>query len=192
MMMAVAMLAVALSGAAAPALAQATADQYGAVAETDLVAELAVGCPENAPRVTGYRLVTTGVESLTSVALTDEDGDGVLTGTQTFPRFPPGGPAEPITVDDVRIVAPDGGTVEQFGPVTLDRDEIVLATSVSLCDGGGAGSDQYGGDVVGSAVPEDGGGPAELPETGGASLATALGAGALLVGGGLLMRRVCR
>ena len=191
MMMAVAMLAVALSGAAGPALAQATADQYGVVAETDLVAELAVECPENQPRVTGYRLVTTGVESLTSVALPDDDGDGVLTGTQTFPRFPPGGGAEPITVDDVRIVAPDGSTVEQFGPVTLDRDEIVLATSVSLCDGGGAGSDQYGG-VVGSPVPEDGRGPAELPETGGASLAMALGAGALLVGGGLLMRRVCR
>ena len=191
MMMAVAMLAVGLSGAG-PALAQATADQYGVVAETDLVAELAVECPENQPRVTGYRLVTTGVESLTSVALTDEDGDGVLTGTQAFPRFPPGGGAVPITVDDVRIVAPDGSTVEQFGPVTLDRDEIVLATSVSLCDGGGAGSDQYGGGVVGSPVPEDGGGPAELPETGGASLATALGAGALLVGGGLLMRRVCR
>ena len=192
MMMAVAMLAVALSGAAGPALAQATADQYGVVAETDLVAELAVECPENQPRVTGYRLVTTGVESLTSVALTDEDGDGVLTGTQTFPRFPPGGGAVPITVDDVRIVAPDGSTVEQFGPVTLDRDEIVLATSVSLCDSGGAGSDQYGGGVVGSPVSEDGGGPAELPETGGASLATALGAGALLVGGGLLLRRVCR
>jgi LPXTG-motif cell wall-anchored protein len=191
MMMAVAMLAVALSGAAGPALAQATADQYG-VAETDLVAELAVECPENQPRVTGYRLVTTGVESLTSVALTDEDGDGVLTGTQTFPRYPPGGGAVPITVGDVRIVAPDGSTVEQFGPVTLDRDEIVLATSVSLCDGGGAGSDQYGGGVVGSPVSEDGGGPAELPETGGASLATALGAGALLVGGGLLLRRVCR
>ena len=45
-------------------------------------------CPENQPRAIGYRLVTTGVESLTSVALTDEDGDGVLTGTQTFPRFP--------------------------------------------------------------------------------------------------------
>ena len=191
MMMAVAMLAVALSGAAGPALAQATADQYG-VAETDLVAELAVECPENQPRVTGYRLVTTGVESLTSVALTDEDGDGVLTGTQTFPRYPPGGGAVPITVGDVRIVAPDGSTVEQFGPVTLDRDEIVLATSVSLCDGG-AGSDQYDDDVaVGSPAPADGASPAELPETGGASLATALGAGALLVGGGLLLRRVCR
>jgi LPXTG-motif cell wall-anchored protein len=192
MMMAVAMLAVAPWGAAGPALAQATADPYGVVAETDLVAELAVECPENQPRVTGYRLVTTGVESLTSAALTDEDGDGVLTGTQTFPRFPPGGGAVPITVDDVRIVAPDGSTVEQFGPVTLDRDEIVLATSVSLCDGGGAGSDQYGGGVIGNPVPEDGGGRAELPETGGASLAMALGAGTLLVGGGLLMRRVCR
>jgi hypothetical protein len=73
--------------------------------------------------------------------LTDEDGDGVLTGTQTFPRFPPGGGAEPITVDDARIVAPDGSTVEQFGPVTLDRDVIVLAASVTLCDAGGSGPD---------------------------------------------------
>ena len=47
MMMTVAMLAVALSGAAVPALAQVTADQYGAVEDTDLVVELAVECPEN-------------------------------------------------------------------------------------------------------------------------------------------------
>lgn len=194
-MMTVAMLAMALSGAAAPALAQATADQYGAVEETDLVAELAVECPENQPRAIGYRLVTTGVESLTTVALTDEDGDGVLTGTQTFPRFPPGGGAEPIAVDDVRVVAPDGSTVEQFGPVTLDRDVIVLPASVSLCDGGGPGPDdgQYDpGDGSDRQSVPGGAGTALLPETGGASLPMVLGAGALLVVGGLLLRGIRR
>jgi hypothetical protein len=193
-MMTVAMLAAALSGAATPALAQA-ADQYGTVEETDLVAELAVECPENQPGATGYRLVTTGVESLTSMALTDEDGDGVFTGTQTFPRFPPGGGAEPITVDDVRVVAPDGGTVEQFGPVTLDRDEIVLETSVSLCDGGpGPDGGQYDpGDGSDRASAPGGAGTGLLPETGGVPLApTALTAGALLVCGGLLLRRIRR
>ena len=192
---------------AAPALAQA-ADQYGpgdGVAETDLLAQLTVECPENAPRVVGYRLVTTGVESKTSVALTDEDGDGVLTGTQTFPRFPPGGPPEPITVDDVRIVAPDGSTVEQFGPVTLDRDEIVLEASVSLCDGGGPDpggpdpdGDQYDpdGDQYDPGDGSDrpgtpGGGIVQLPETGGVPL-TLGAAGALLIGGGLLLRRIHR
>jgi hypothetical protein len=50
-MMTVAMFALAVPIiAAAPALAQA-ADQYGTVVETDLVAELAVECPENQPRV---------------------------------------------------------------------------------------------------------------------------------------------
>jgi LPXTG-motif cell wall-anchored protein len=159
------------------------------------VAELAVECPENQPRAIGYRLVTTGVESLTSVALTDEDGDGVLTGTQTFPRFPPGGGAEPITVDDVRVVAPDGSTVEQFGPVTLDRDVIVLPASVSLCDSGGPGPDggQYDpGDGSDRQSAPGGAGTALLPETGGASLPMVLGAGALLVGGGLLVRGIRR
>ncbi len=152
-------------------------------------------CPENQPRAIGYRLVTTGVESLTSVALTDEDGDGVLTGTQTFPRFPPGGGAEPITVDDVRVVAPDGSTVEQFGPVTLDRDVIVLAASVSLCDSGGPGPDggQYDpGNGSDRQSAPGGAGTALLPETGGASLPMVLGAGALLVGGGLLVRGIRR
>ncbi len=90
----------------------------------------------------------------------------------------------------MRVVAPDGSTVEQFGPVTLDRDEIVLEASVSLCD---AGTDQYDdAGAVGSPAPADGASSAELPETGGASLATALGAGALVVGGGLLLRRLRR
>ena len=96
--MTVAILLAAVTAAAAPDLAQAT-EQYGpgggAVEETDFVAELAVEYPEGAPRVVGYRLVTTGVESLTSVALTDEDGDGVLTGTQTVPRLPRGAARSP-------------------------------------------------------------------------------------------------
>ena len=92
----------------------------------------------------------------------------------------------------MRVVAPDGSTVEQFGPVTLDRNEIVLEASVSLCDGA-AGIDQYGDDgAVGAPAPADGASPAELPETGGASLATAVGAGALVIGGGLLLRGLRR
>jgi len=166
------------------------------VEETDLVAQLTVECPENAGNLAGYQLVTTGVESLTAVPLTDEDGDGVLTGTQTFPRFPPGPlprppDIEPIMVDDARIVAPDGSTVKQFGPVKLNQDEIILPATISFCDGGSGGSDGNSNNGGSS----DGGGPAggakTLPATGGALPITGL-LGALLVGGGLLVRRMVR
>ena len=162
------------------------------VEETDLVAQLTVECPENAATLVGYQLVTTGVEAQTAVPLTDEDGDGVLTGTQTFPRFPPGPqpPAgtEPITVPDVRIVAPDGSTVQQFGPVRLDRDEIILPATISFCDGGDGGNGDDGDGNGGS----DGGGflSGLLPETGGGWAVLLLIVGAVLVGGGwLLVRR---
>ena len=93
-------------------------------------------------------------------------------------------------------MAPDGSIVEQFGPVTLDRDVIVLAASVFLCDSGGPGPDggQYDpGDGSDRQSVPGGADTALLPETGGAPLApTALAAGALLVSGGLLMRRVRR
>jgi hypothetical protein len=160
-----------------------TGEPPPSVEETDLVAQLTAECPENAATLAGYQLVTTGVEAQTAVPLTDEDGDGVLTGTQTLPRFPPGPQPPPgtagITVSDVRIVAPDGSTVRQFGPVTLDRDEIILPATISFCDGGG-GTGTGGGTA---------GGAKTLPATGGV-LPIALGAGALLVGGGLLIRRL--
>jgi hypothetical protein len=57
--MTVAILLAAVTAAAAPTLAQAK-EQYGpdggAVEETDLVAELALECPDGAQRVVGYRL----------------------------------------------------------------------------------------------------------------------------------------
>ncbi len=198
--------------AAAPAIAQERTpenpdpDPPGpppSVEETDLVAQLAVECPKNAGTLAGYQLVTTGVESRTAVPLTDEDGDGVLTGTQTFPRFPPGPQPpppgiEPITVSDVRVVAPDGSTVKQFGPVQLDRDEIILPATISFCDGGdssnGSGSDSSSGNSGGSANGGSGsaaGGMKTLPATGGALPIVGL-LGALLVGGGLLVRRIAR
>ncbi len=148
-------------------------------------------CPENIEAF--YRLVTTGVESRTEVVLTDEDGDGVYTGTQTFPKFPPGpqptpGTGEPITVNDVRIVAPDGSTVKQFGPVKLDQDEIILPATISLCDDGGGSNNSSGSSKGGGSV---GGEAKTLPATGGILLIAGL-LGALLVGGGLLVRRIAR
>ena len=133
------------------------------VEQTDLVAQLTIECAENAGYVAGYELVTTGVESRTAVPLTDEDGDGVLTGTQTFPRFPPGPQppgTKPITVPDVRIVAPDGSTVEQFGPVTLNRGEMTFPSTVYFCDGdvpgGGSTSGGFVGErIVGTDGPDD-------------------------------------
>lgn len=169
------------------------------VEQTDLVAELTVACPQNIEAF--YRLVTTGVESRTDVVLTDEDHDGVYTGTQTFPKFPPGPlpvppNIEPITVNDVRIVVPDGSTVKQFGPIKLDRDEIILPSTISLCDGGGSeNNDNNGGGSDDSGGSSNGGGAAggakTLPATGGALPIAGL-LGALLVGSGLLVRRIAR
>ena len=195
-----------LLAAAVPAFAQGTPGNQSpeppgpppSVEQTDLVAQLTVECPENIEA--SYTLVTTGVESRTQVVLTDEDGDGVYTGTQTFPKFPPGpqptpGTGEPITVNDVRIVAPDGSTVKQFGPVKLDQDEIILPATISLCDDGGSsdnnggGSDNSGGSSKGG--DSVGGGAKTLPATGGALPIAGL-LGALLVGSGLLVRRIAQ
>ena len=196
-----------LLAAAVPAFAQGTPGTQSpeppgpppSVEQADLVAQLTVECPENIEAF--YTLVTTGVESRTQVVLTDEDGDGVYTGTQTFPKFPPGpqptpGTEEPITVNDVRIVAPDGSTVKQFGPVKLDQDEIILPATISLCADGGSGNDDNNGgsnnsggsSKVGGSV---GGGAKTLPATGGALPIAGL-LGALLVGGGLLVRRIAQ
>jgi hypothetical protein len=187
------MLATTLLVTPATAIAQTTPSPPpppSPVEETDLVAQLTVECPENAGTLAGYQLVTTGVEAQTAVPLTDADGDGVLTGTQTFPRHPPGPQPPPgtagITISDVRIVAPDGSTVRQFGPVTLDQDEIILPATISFCDGGDGTGTGGGGTGTGGGAA---GGAKTLPATGGV-LPIALGAGALLMGGGLLIRRL--
>jgi hypothetical protein len=65
------------------------------------------------------------------------------------------------------------------------KDDVVTVSATSTAKGGGGGG---GGSASGSASAAAGG---ALPETGGASL-IALGAGALLVAGGLLARRIVR
>ncbi len=119
----------------------------------------------------------TAIESLVTTPLTDPDGDGVYTGSQTVPRFAPGGPPEPITLSPVRIVqgpptvtgplGPEFLIIEDFGAVVAN--DTTLSASVSFCDGG---------------TPE-------LPETGG-SLPIAGAIGTLLLAGGLISRRLIR
>lgn len=115
-----------------------------------------------------------------SAQLTDPDGDGTYTGSVTVPRFPPG-PAppgtEPVSLP-VQIVQVTG-VIEDFGEVRIDGDKTFEAT-VSFCNGnGGSGNGGSSGDGK------------TLPYTGGA-LPIALGAGALLVIGSLLARRLIR
>lgn len=119
-------------------------------------------------------------EGRISTQLTDPDGDGTYTGSVTVPKFPPG-PAppgtEPVSLP-VQIVQVTG-VIKDFGEVTIDGDKTFEAT-VSFCNGNG-----------GSGKGGSSGGGKTLPYTGGA-LPIALGAGALLVTGGLLTRRLVR
>ena len=117
-----------------------------------------------------------------SAQLTDPDGDGTYTGSTTVAKFPPG-PAppgtEPVSLP-VQIVQVRG-VIEDFGEIKIDSDKTFEAT-VSFCDDNGGGS--------GNGGSSSGGGKA-LPNTGG-PLPLALGAGALLLTGGLLTRRLAR
>ncbi|QIN77296.1 hypothetical protein GBA65_00830 [Rubrobacter marinus] len=157
--------------------------------------ELAVDCepPEGAEF-----LGLTATESLVTTPLTDPDGDGVYTGSQTVPRFAPGGPGEPIEISPVRIVqgpptatgplGPEYRVIEDFGAVTAE--DRTLSASVSFCDGGGPDG---GGTTGGPVVSGDTGGivpslPKVLPSTGGL-LPIACLVGLVLVAGGLMNRR---
>ena len=75
-----------------------------------------------------------------------------------------------------------GGDVNVDGGGTAAAKHTATATATATASAGG------GGDGGGAATAAAGG---ELPDTGGASL-IALGAGALLVAGGLLARRIVR
>lgn len=124
--------------------------------------------------------------------LTDPDGDGLYTGSATVPRFPPGPRPVPPDVEPVslqvlivqgtgQVSTPAGAlrpgepirVIEDFGLVRIE--DRTLSASVSF--------------------PGNGGGSAkELPKTGGMGSAPLLpmGAGALLVGSALLIRRAAR
>lgn len=125
--------------------------------------------------------------------LTDPDGDGVYTGSATVPRFPPGPRPVPPDVEPVSLqvlivqgtgqVSTPVGALRPGEPVRVIKDfgfvrieDRTLSASVSF-PGNGGGSSK------------------ELPKTGGMGSSASLlplGAGALLVGGVLLVRRAAR
>lgn len=194
-----ALLLLAMALVAGPALAQAGADQYGlppSVESATFSFELAVECE---PPANTEFLGLTATESLVTTPLVDPDGDGIYTGSLSLPKFAPGGPEDPITISPVRIVqgpptgysgmGPEYRVIKDFGPVKAE--DTTLSAEVSFCDGGA--SDQYSdaGVSTGTLSGDTGTGRTVLPDTGGTLLIT-LGAGALLLSGGLLIRRLAR
>ncbi|QIN80931.1 LPXTG cell wall anchor domain-containing protein [Rubrobacter marinus] len=109
-------------------------------------------------------------------ALLDGDGDGVFTTSLPVER----GTVQGARIDRLDPISDEpqaplvATTIEDFGPVLFDEDKTFEA-SISFCDGDGG----------------SGGGPGTLPATGGVSPIAVL-AGALLLAGGLLARRISR
>ena len=202
--------------AAVPALAQA-----GPERQATLSFELAVECEPPAD-ATFFGNVRTGEGGPGIFAqLLDPDRDGLYTGVATLPdRFGPGPNPVPPGVDPVSLpvqIVQGTGTrstgsgvfpgepisvVRDFGVVPMEAENEFVA-SVSLCEATAsptatataaptataAASAQYATaspTAAASALPETGGG------AGGAAGLMAIGAGALLVGGGLLARRIIR
>ncbi len=133
-------------------------------------------------------------EGCISAPLTDPDGDGVFTVSLNVPRFAPGGPPEPVSLP-VQIVQANSGAgpcnpttvIKDFGIVPANDNTFRAQVNFGFGGPGGSGS-------IGSGN-SSGGGTGKLPSTGGAipGAIPALGlVSALLVGGGLLIRRVTR
>ncbi|MDP9437647.1 MAG: YobA family protein [Actinomycetota bacterium] len=111
--------------------------------------ELAVECE---PPADAAFFGFTAIESLVLTPLSDPDGDGVYTGSQTVPRFAPGGPQEPITISPVRIVqgpptatgplGPEYRVIKDFGAAVAEN--TTFEASVSFCDDDGDGSGDDG------------------------------------------------
>jgi len=136
-------------------------------------------------------------EGCISVPLTDPDGDGVYTGSTNVPRFPPGpvppDGAEPVSLP-VQIVQANSGAgpcnptrvIKDFGTVPANDDTFKARVNFK---------ENRGGTTPGTTAPGSGSGSAsgtkELPRTGGALPALGI-VGALLVAGGLLIRRATR
>ena len=137
--------------------------------------ELAVECqpPEGA---TFY-----GMVGQQPAELSDPDGDGAYTGSLTLPEdfYAPGPFPIPVWITTGTSQIPNQQTIEDFGEVVLE-DGDHFSASTSFCDGGSPGDGGGGG-----------GGARVLPATGGALPIAGL-LGALLVGGGLLVRRIAR
>ncbi len=98
---------------------------------------------EGEPPADAEFLGLTATESLSLTPLTDPDGDGTYTGSQSVAKFAPGGPPEPISISPVRIVqgppkgytanGPEYRVIKDFGTVKLDEDKT-LSASVSFDD----------------------------------------------------------
>ena len=182
-------------------------------------------------------------EGCISVPLTDQDRDGVFTGSLDVPRFAPGPvpppDAEPVSLP-VQIVQADSGAspcdpttmIRDFGTVPANDDTFRASTSFEGNGGGtttpepgndGVTDDNEGPDNGGSGNSDgfrsssgsdscgsgsggsdnnaaSGGSPSGmtsgitglLPSTGGGVALWVLGAGILLIGGGLLVRKLAR
>lgn len=179
-----------------------------------LAFELSVG-GEPPPDATFFGAVRG--EGIRYVPLTDEDDDGLYTGSTTVSRFPPGTrplppDAEPVSlpvqmVQGTGTQGPDESgsshpgepirVIEDFGPVRVE-DKTLSANVAFEGDRGGnttsgsgdGGSDGGGSDegLLGGVVS---GVRGLLPGTGGGAILALIGAGILLAGG-LLIRRLFR
>lgn len=179
-----------------------------------LAFELSVG-GEPPPDATFFGAVRG--EGIRYVPLTDEDDDGLYTGSTTVSRFPPGTrplppDAEPVSlpiqmVQGTGTQGPDESgssrpgeptrVIEDFGPVRVE-DKTLSANVVFEGDRGGnttSGSGDGGLDGGGSDEGLLGGVVSGvrglLPGTGGGAILALIGAGILLAGG-LLIRRLFR
>ena len=135
-----------------------------------------------------------------SAPLTDPDGDGLYTGSMTVDRFGPGPRPVPPGTEPVSLpvrIAHSAGVVKDFGLVRIDGDKTFEA-SVSFADDdggtdpGGSGNSSGSGSDKSSGGGSGPGGISVLPATGGILPALGIAAGALLIGGGLLIRRLTR
>lgn len=145
-----------------------------------------------------------------STPLTDTDGDGLYTGSVDVPQFPPGPRPVPPDMEPVSLpvqilqgtgtMGPEGNrpglptrVIKDFGVVKAE--DTNFTASVSFCDGNGttipngsgSAGDQYGGLDTNS--DSTGGIVDVLPDTGGTPLLV-FSFGVLLVGGGLVVRKV--
>ncbi len=160
-------------------------------------------------------------EGCISVPLADPDGDGVFTGSLDVPRFPPGpvppDGAEPVSLP-VQIVQANSGAgpcnptavIKDFGIVPANDETFKARVNFKEDRGGtttpkgttpdttapgsgigGSGSGSSANSGSGSGGSGSSGEMKVLPRTGGA-LPTLGVVGALLVAGGLLVRRATR
>jgi hypothetical protein len=142
-------------------------------------------------------------ESCISVPLANPDADGLYTGSLDVPMFPPGPVpppgAEPVSLP-VQIVQANAGAgpcnptkvIKDFGTVPANDDTFRARTNFKH-DGGDTTNPEV--TTLGTTTPGSGSGGSGvtkvLPRTGGA-LPTLIVVGALLVAGGLLIRRAAR